>query len=344
MPALIAHRLFGEQALESPALREALGIRMDGDAPFERLGRPAADWAGEEGAAGGGEPGFAAGEQGDLAAAFLIACQGPDPLFFSFTGARSGTCHRASTDMHRCTDGRYLGALRDATALLSEQDRAVGRAFAAGQLAHFALDSVAHPFIYAQQDALLRADRDLCQASHEVHALIESDIDVAMLARLRGATVLEAPPVGALACTERASRVGGELMAQAAFQEGGHDLRPADYPRALRDMVRCYRLIEPAGSLASGALGAIERRLRPHSALQALAHHPGAGPDCPAMNPRGNPWADPETGVVSHAGFHQLLEEALALLSQMAGPYLAGAPMAGLVRGTDYNGRHAADS
>ena len=325
MPALITHRLFGEQALSDDAISAEL-LRAIPD-----LAAAAAGGAQED-------EGADAARSDDARDAFLIANQGPDPLFFGFTSTRAPVCHDVATRMHHEHEGAALAAMRDAGRLLPPQDRQVGLAFAAGQLAHYALDRTAHPFVYAQQYELERADEQLRSAPHELHALIESDIDGAMLLRLRGVTTLDYPPARALSCSERAARVGGELLAQAAFEREGVDLRPADYPRCLDDMVTCYRVIEPAGGGASRVLGALERRIRSHSELQALAHRVDAEADCPAMNPHGNPWLSPTTGELSCARFDELFDQALALFGRIVGPYLAGADVAALAEGFDYSG------
>jgi hypothetical protein len=310
MPALLTHRLFGEQALINDAVMSTLGI--DG---AEFISAPS-----------------------DEKDAFLIANQGPDPLFFAFKNPRASVFHETATRMHNEHDGRTLAAMRDAVTLLGESDRRIGRFFAAGQLAHYVLDRTAHPYIFAQQYELMRASDELDAASHELHALIESDIDSAMLKRLRGVSTAEFPPVLALACSDRVKRVGGELFAQAAFQSMGVDLRPADYGHAVGDMTTCYRVIEPADSNSTRALGVAERRIRDHSELMALAHRADTELDCPAMNPHGNPWTSPFTGAFSTERFDELFDRALATFSELVEPFLDGADMDGITGGLDYSG------
>ena len=118
MPAIITHHIFGEDVLRTlPA-------------------------------------GMVEGEEEVLA--FLLGNQGPDPLFARFSTAPSVAmrCRRLGHAMH---DGRVVEAafaMRDGVSHLPVADERVGRAFALGALGHYALDRTAHPFVFAQQEAL----------------------------------------------------------------------------------------------------------------------------------------------------------------------------------------------
>ena len=141
MPAIITHHIFGEDVLRTlPA-------------------------------------GMVEGEEEVLA--FLLGNQGPDPLFARFSTAPSVAvrCRRLGHAMH---DGRVVEAafaMRDGVSHLPVADERVGRAFALGALGHYALDRTAHPFVFAQQEALAAAEPSLAGAGSELHAVIESDID-----------------------------------------------------------------------------------------------------------------------------------------------------------------------
>ena len=275
MPALITHHLFGEH---SSALLPA-GVIEDEE---ELL-------------------------------AFLLGNQGPDPFFFRFSGSPADV--RASHQIaHRMHDSRMTAAfqaLRDGVSHLPEHDMGVGRAFALGMLSHYALDREAHPFVYAQQFALIEANPELKDAGNEVHAVIESDIDSWMLWCMRRATVHDCPPASELARTERICRVAGALTSQVAWSAFGIDLPATEYGGAVANMELVYRLIEPAGSARSRHIAALERLARPHSQMGALAHRVTTSEECPAANLGHEAWTNPFTGAVSHETFRERFEGAL---------------------------------
>ena len=106
-----------------------------------------------------------------------------------------GTCMELARVMHRSRMSKQLAALRDGVTHLQPADAGVGRAWTLGLLSHYILDRNAHPFVYAQQWDIQEADDDLTGAGSQVHAVIESDLDVLMLQIKRdGATVADYPP------------------------------------------------------------------------------------------------------------------------------------------------------
>ena len=136
--------------------------------------------------------------------AFLLGNQGPDPFFFRVltTPERGQNARRLAHEMHDGRMTRAFAALRDGVSHLPEADAGIGRAFALGMLSHYALDRVAHPFVYAEQYALIDAAENLYDADSEVHAVIESDLDTWMLWSLRHATVHDCPPASELVRTD----------------------------------------------------------------------------------------------------------------------------------------------
>lgn len=245
--------------------------------------------------------------------AFLLGNQGPDPFFFRVLGAPAGV-RAAQSLAHRMHDEHMSAAfeaLRAGVSHLPAVDAGVGRAFSLGMLSHYALDRHAHPFVYAQEFALIEAGEGLDDAKSEVHAVIESDIDSWMLWCMRRATVHDCPPASELARTERICRVAGALTSQVAWSAFGIDLPATEYGGAVANMELVYRLIEPAGSARSRHIAALERLARPHSQMGALAHRVTTSEECPAANLDHAAWTNPFTGAVSHETFRERFEGAL---------------------------------
>lgn len=312
MPALITHYLFGEEALNR-----------------------------------GFVPGLDNVHLGTLCArrAFYLGCQGPDPFFFCFTSPRGAAARKLGSAMHRGRMARSFEQLRGDVDRLPTEQRPAGRAFVLGMLAHYALDRVAHPYVYAMQYALGEADPDLAAAHSEVHAIIESEIDCGVLDRYRRRSTAEFPPVGVLERDETAERAAGALLAETASVVFGIGLRPADYAGALADMRLCYRMIEPYEAGRSRRLGALERSVRPHSLLVSLAHRTDLGEENPSMNPGRLPWDDPfKAGpdgapLRSVETFGDVFERALEGYADLAARFAAGEACVQLTGCLDYSGR-----
>lgn len=288
MPAIVAHHIFGE---------EALGLLPEG---------------------------VVEGEEERLA--FLLGSQGPDPLFARFRAlpTTSVACHRLAGAIQGEKPTEGFAALRDALASLPSADERLGCAFVLGVLAHYALDSAAHPFVIAQQRALVAADAELEHAEHEVHGVIESDLDVWMLWEKRGKTVEEQPVTEFLARTERVERAAGALMSQLAYAVFDVDLGADEYPAAVADYEFVYRLIDPADAALPQRLASIEGLARGRSMAEAMAHRVVRDAECPAANLDRREWENPFTGDTSTDSFEDLYEAALAAYPALAAAFLDG--------------------
>lgn len=275
--------------------------------------------------------------------AFLLGNQGPDPLFSRFTcGPRtSRACWLLA---HRMQSGRVVeafSAMREGVGRLPRADARIGRAFALGVMGHYALDRVAHPFVIAQQRALVAADPSLASSPQELHATIESDLDEWTLWERRRATVLERPTQTHLMRTPRVCRVAGALLSQVAASTFQLEVGACEYGRAVADYEAIYRAIEPAGSPRSRLVAGLERAVRGRSLAQASAHYARRTSECPAANLARRAWADPEDGRVSHESFADVYERGLADFPALAAALDDGDAkrLAALVDGLDYEGR-----
>lgn len=271
--------------------------------------------------------------------AFLLGNQGPDPFFFAFATTRGNVVRAMGHRMHAERMAAAFEVLRTSVGRLPPADRATGGAFVCGLLGHYLLDRCAHPFVYAHEFELCDDNPELHDAYHEVHALLESEIDAAMLLRLGGQTVRDFPPVCALQAGPEVLRPAGALLAQCGSVVFGLPLRATDYGDAVADMRRCYRLIEPAGSPRSRRIAAIERTARPHSLLGALAHRTDVPADTPAMNEGHRPWVDPFSGQTSADSFLDRFEAARHAFASLAPRLLEGGDVHLITRGIDYEGR-----
>lgn len=309
MPAIITHHIFGEDALATlPA-------------------------------------GMIEGEEELLA--FLLGNQGPDPLFarFSTLPSVARRCHRLAHDMHDAHMTRAMFAMREGVGYLPQADERVGRAFALGLLAHYALDRTAHPFVFGQQDALAAANPALADATSELHAVIEGDIDSWILWEKRRATVLDRPATGNLMRTERIDRVAGALVSQVAYAAFGVELAAEEYAGCTRDYEWEYRMLDPAGSSRIRLAGALERLVRPHSFAESMAHRVVRTCDCPAANLDRREWHDPWTGETRHDSFADLFDQALVYYPMLAEALVRGKRehVRELVGGINYNGQRVTD-
>lgn len=304
MPALIAHHLFGEEA--------ARLLPKDLLACEEEM------------------------------VAFLLGNQGPDPLFFRFCALpqTNTRVHQLALRMHGTHALDALLSTRESVRHLHEGDKRAARAFALGFLGHYLLDSRTHPFVHAQENALCDVGVGLQDAHHEVHALIEGDLDSWLLWNMRGRTTTEVPSESCLASTPHIDRIAGTLLSQVAFEVYGLSIDAKQYGASVRDYRTVYHLLEPAGSPTQRALTALEHLCKPHSMACAFAHVPTTSDACAAANLEHHTWYDPSTHEPSTASFAELFQDALDEWPDLCGAFVRGdlEVLQGLVGSRTYDG------
>ena len=241
-------------------------------------------------------------KQEDLLA-FLLGNQGPDPLWarFSTTPRIARSCHQLATRMHSEHIVDSFLVLRDSVSHLRESDKGIGRAFALGIAAHYLLDSMTHPLLYAQQQQLIDANPDLEDGADEVHALLESEIDTWTLWQTRHKTVLDAPSSSALSRTPLIDSITGSLLAQLAWEVFDIDLGPAEFAKS----------------------------------------EVWESDECAAANLEHRPWRNPYTGEKSIASFPDLFHDAILAWPAFALRFIEGdrERLGAMVDNIDYYGR-----
>ena len=265
MPALITHHLFGEESID----RLPQGVITSDE---ERI-------------------------------AFILGNQGPDPFFFHILTPRVSDCTLLAQVMHRSRMSRQFACLRDGVSHLQPRDASLGRAFALGLLSHYVLDRNAHPFVYEQQFGIVESDSELEDSSSQVHAVIESDLDVLMLQLKRaGATVDDYPPAGEIVTTDR-------------------------------------RAIEPAGSAKTRAISLVEGLVHDYSLLDGLAHRVTTELPERTGNLGHLTWKNPFTDEVSNESFPEVFDRALVDYECTVARFIETGDMDAVTSHVNYSGR-----
>lgn len=277
MPSVTTHYLFGEKALET--LPEGLIATQE-----ERR-------------------------------AFLIGNYGPDPMTIRHTTTlKRGTITRyLSFDIHHSHMTRNFMCLREGVEHLSLENQAVGRAFVLGWLGHWLLDSMGHPFVFAQQNEICAVDEELAKTPTVIHSLIESDIDSWLLWIMHRKTCLDFTIDKTLVCTENTTRIMSSLIAYMVQNVFGTTISPMEYAGALNDFSRAFTLIDPVGSPMSKFLSRCEKNLlrRKNSRVIAQGHVIWTSDECPAANLDHKPWRNELSGISGTDSFLDIFNAAL---------------------------------
>ncbi len=261
-----------------------------------------------------GRIGSLVGSSKEESDAFLLGNQGPDPLFYVVLNPLYAPAVRLGSLMHKADPAELLPAFKQAAAGFSGDQEAIARAYVLGLAAHWRLDRTVHPFVYAQQYQLCNAGVEgLGPAQgHEVHALIESELDELVLWKRLGQTIATFDPsrrilhgsAEVLAPISRMYATVADRMFQMSVAPEAFAAAVAAHRLALRG------LYSPSG-VKREVLATLERLVRPYSFLQALSHRDIQLEDSSFANSSRTSWEDPFSGEVSNTSFFDLYDRAL---------------------------------
>lgn len=254
------------------------------------------------------------GDTDDERDAFLLGCQGPDPLFYLATTPRQARRWHLGSQMHREFTAQLIHALHESKVVVSPDEEGIATAYAYGFLCHYALDSTAHPLIYAMQNRICQAGiKGLGSTDHnEVHAYIEREIDETMLWRTRGQTVADyAPYKHILIARDHVLRVISKIFSYLALTVYGEQVHPDMYRLAVYKMRHMQHLFYSSTGMKRNVLGDIEQVFRRYSMLRSMAPRPVANPDPWLANEDHEEWTDPATDQPRFESFFDLYDKAL---------------------------------
>ncbi len=245
--------------------------------------------------------------------AFLLGCQGPDPLFYLAALPTAQAFKRLGNDMHRLKTPQLLASFKDALETLDKSEASIGRSYVHGFLCHFALDSTLHPFIYSQQYAFCDAGVDGLNRTDgsEVHALIESDLDEMVLFVKSGETVATYQPwVRCLRGSKHVLAIISKLYVDVMKRVYGINVPRNLFARATQSFRRVQHALYSPYNGKSNVLSKVERLARPHSFYAAMSHRAIEHTTSPFDNHNHKLWKNPFTAAASTKSFWDLYAEA----------------------------------
>lgn len=258
--------------------------------------------------------------------AFLLGSQGPDPLFFCVVSPSLYAYRALGSLMHDKKPGKLLHVISGTPALAPSNMKKTVQAYCAGFLCHYLLDRAAHPFVYAQQFALCNAGIDGLDErdGHEVHAVIESELDEMILYTHEGLTISSFKPYKEILKADEQSLAAISHAVCATLWETYEKLSPAHLFSA---SVHNYRRVQFATYSPRGIkrtlYGVVERRFKRHSFAQAFCHRPLALTESIFDNHEHRVWIDPFTNAKHTTSFEDIfnnvLEEANSLIPRFIG-------------------------
>jgi len=302
MPAAIAHELFGEDILAQL-----------GEKPY-----PTRD------------------EQD----AFLLGNQGPDPLFYLFVRSSNIEARRMGSTLHREAYAAFIQSMIDFLGIIRTEELGVAQAYVAGYLCHYALDSLAHPYIHWFETRLVESGvPGIEDAAPQIHGQIESDLDSYLLWQWKGIDVYGYRPFAdMLEASDRVLRIVDRIYCFAAAGACKVILEPDTFSRAVRSMRRMQRVFYSPRGVKRTLLGKVERIAVHHSLAQAMSHSARIHGVCDWDNRDHGRWVNLYTGERSTASFMDIVDHARMVALDDLQKFTDGRPATEMTRGINLLG------
>ncbi|MDO4442265.1 MAG: peptidase [Slackia sp.] len=247
--------------------------------------------------------------------AFLLGNQGPDPLFYLVLSRHMKPFFGLGSDMHKADPSKLLCALKESLDVLEDFEQTIGRAYAAGFLCHYTLDSSMHPLVYQQQFSLCDAGIEgLTRADgNEVHAEIEREFDEMVLYTKRACTIATYKPFREiLKASDEVLTAIGKMYAFFCMKA----LRvfvPCDmFPTAVKNFRTAQKFFYSPSTAIHSIANTVETRMlhRNHSFYKSMAHRDNASATSDFDNRMHEAWENPFTHEQRTDGFWDIFDAA----------------------------------
>lgn len=245
--------------------------------------------------------------------AFLLGCQGPDPLFYTVISPDLRPYEHLGDVMHTKKTTDLLCALKNSLSALSDAELAVGRAFALGFLCHYTLDSTMHPYIFFHEYRLCNAGGTECDftGSKEAHGVIETELDELVLFAKRKETIATFnPSTEILKGSSSLLKAVSKMFVYMALVTYGENIPANMFARGVRDFRFAQHAFYSPRGIKRSLAGKVERLVRPHSFFQSMSHRAIKLTESIYDNHEHKPWKNPFTQEISCASFWDLYDEA----------------------------------
>lgn len=250
-------------------------------------------------------------------AAFRWGLQGPDPLYYHKVYAGS-PLHKLGNRLHQDKTSELFTVFAEAVNRLTGTSHAIAEAYFYGFLCHYALDSIIHPYVYFRQQECIAAMPD--ENPSVIHAKIETDIDCALIDRIKGEHAQL--PLSLYQLSDEETAVLTVILSHLIRRVLRENI-PARMLRPIFSEMLAYQRVFYRGGNTIGKPAHVMERLFGKGPL-VTAHMKTALPQWDALNESHTPWNNlwkPE--ITCTESVLQLIELARDKAAELASSYAA---------------------
>ena len=229
---------------------------------------------------------------------FNLGCQGPDIFFYYFPGLllrgpvnRGGVMYNTTRGLGTLMHGKNFGKFIVEMASHSKNDK-TGAVFAytCGLVMHYALDSTAHPYVYARTTTSAKKIKNSAD-----HRLFETAIDILMLSRIRNQAPNDFAHFELISAAKADLETASHAMSAALEKIYAHELVHIQVFSAMKHMIRYTKLLQTKRGLRKKILRFLELITIREPLFSSMMHDQKT--DMDVLNLENGEWQAPWQGA-----------------------------------------------
>lgn len=249
----------------------------------------------------------------DEVEAYLLGNQGPDPFFYAVITPRFYHYTSIGSLIHDKKPTEFLIALSEQSNKLPSAEQPIAQAYIKGYLGHYLLDSTLHPLVYAFEYAIEECGISGISGKdhHEIHAIIESELDEMVLSQKYGLTVNAFRPYKEILRADDASlEIISRLYVQTIYTIFNRTIPYDLFKESVKNFRCVQRLFYSPKGIKRKAISSVEKLFRRHSFYASMSHLAVERNSSFYANDAHLPWANPFTFEIKTDSFWDLFDAA----------------------------------
>jgi len=249
---------------------------------------------------------------------YNLGTQGPDIFFYYFPGHMRKRSRGIGSEMHQNNLGPFITKMARLAKGFDAEDRDLLFAYTAGLVMHYALDTCAHPYVYARthQDTATKLKNS---ADHRV---FETAIDIALLKLVSGKKPADYSQ-WELICAENVHlAMAAKAMSHAIKSVYHREIPPKDVFKAMRHMIGLTKLLRSRRGRRKKWMELIENLSLRQPIFSSMVHAQTVDGSLDYLNEQKTPWQPPweETDFCTDSfidRYHQAVESGLQMIQYL---------------------------
>jgi len=220
---------------------------------------------------------------------YNLGTQGPDIFFYYIPGIVRKRSRGVGSQMHQSDLGLFLMQMANAAKQNTGLNRDIIFAYTSGFIMHYAVDTNAHPYVYAST-----YDPNASKINNSAkHHKFETAIDILMLKLVEGKKPSDHKQWELINANKGHMKVAAIAASNALLQIYSREIPPKNVYKAMRHMCAFTRFIQSQKGRRKKFIGTMENLTIRHQVFSSIIHNQVLTDGVDYLNEQKKPWQSP---------------------------------------------------